>query len=315
MDRLSELELLVKIAESGHIGRAAEALDLSRPAASRMLAALEKRLGTRLVERNTRRVFITDAGQTFVERARHILHELQDAELSLTRKTLDPSGTLRVGSSLSFAMHQIAPRLRKFRTLYPRLDVLLETQNRYGSGPDDHLDIAIRTREFEPDSSLTIRRLATTNRVLCASPAYVAQRGTPKTPDDLLTHDFLVYTHANRAHELWLSQHGYHETVKLRAVLESNEGQVLRAAALDGLGILVQPSYIVYNDLVSGRLLPLLTDWQLPQLHINMAYRTREHLPAKTRAFIEFMVAEFAANNYERRWTSNMGLKKIDPGR
>ena len=310
MDRLAELELLIKIAEAGSIGRAAEAMQISRPVASRMLAALEKRLGTRLVERNTRRVFITDAGQSFVDRTRQVLNELHDAELSLTRKTLDPSGILRVGSSLSFAMHQIAPRLRKFREKYPRLNVILETQNRYGSGPDDHLDIAVRTREFEPDSSLTIRRLATTNRILCAAPGYLARRGSPNTPADLLHHDFLVYTYANRANELPLSRGEQQETVRLRAVLQSNEGQVLRAAALDGLGILVQPNYIVYNDLVSGRLLPLLTSWQLPQLHINMAYRTREHLPAKTRAFIEFMAAEFKANDYQRRWTSDMGLRQ-----
>ena len=310
MDRIQSLILLIKIAETESLGTAAEALGISKPTASRSLAELEKRLNTRLIERNTRRLFMTESGLELVEQARHIIRQLEEAELNTTRKVENPEGLLRVGASLSFAMHQIAPRLRKFKQHYPNLKVHIEARNQYDDRLPDYLDIAIRTREFEPDSNIIIRRLANTKRVLCAAPAYLARKGIPTTPTDLLNHDFLMYLHANRPTELILSQADEKKTIKLRPVLESNDGQVLRVAALDSLGILAQPNYIVYDDLVSGKLVPLLTNWQLPMLQINMAYPNRQYVPAKTRVFIDFMANEFAQDQVERRWTSQLGLQK-----
>jgi len=312
MDRLTELELFVKIAESGSVGRAAEALGMSNPAASRHLAALENRLRARLVERNTRRLYLTTEGQEFYERARAVLADLQDAEAAIDSSTLNPSGVLRVSASLSFSLHQIAPRLRRYHQLYPNVRVHVEAANRYLDMIDNGIDVAIRNREFEPDSNITIRRLATTRRLLCASPAYLAERGVPRTPRDLESHDFLLYVYANNANELRLSRDHETQTVTVQGLLESNDGQVLRAASLDGLGILVQPSYIVYDDIVAGRLIPILNDWDLPRLQINIAYPSRKHLSAKVRSFIDFMVDEFARNDYERKWTRYMGLGGAD---
>lgn len=311
MDRLTELELLVKVAECGSMGTAAEALGLSRPAATRHLAALEGRLNSRLVERNTRRLFLTDEGQEYLERARNILNELREADAVISSKTLNPTGTLRVSASLSFAMHQIAPRLRRFRERYPQLRVHVEVANRYLDmiDNDNDIDVAIRTREFEPDSGITIRRLAETRRILCASPAYLARQGHPGTPAELEHHDFLVYVHANRSNELHLSRDGQVEVVPVEGVLSANDGQVLRAAALNGMGMLVQPSYIVFDDIVSGRLTPILNEWDLPRLQINIAYQSRKYPPAKVRAFVDFLAAEFAAGDHERKWTGYMGLQ------
>jgi DNA-binding transcriptional LysR family regulator len=311
MDRLAELELLVKVAECGSMTLAAEALGLSKPAASRHLAALEGRLNTRLVERNTRRLFMTDEGQEYLERARHILGEVREAEAVISSKTLNPTGTLRVSASLSFAMHQIAPRLQRFRDRYPQLRVHVEAANRYLDMIDNDIDVAIRTREFEPDSGITIRRLAATRRILCASPTYLARKGNPRTPVDLGAHDFLLYVHAHRSNELHLSRGDRSELVRVegKAILTSNDGQVLRAAALNGLGILVQPSYIVYDDIVSGRLTPILNDWDLPRLQINIAYQSRKYPSAKVRAFVDFLAAEFVAGDHERKWTGYMGLR------
>ncbi|MBB6562963.1 DNA-binding transcriptional LysR family regulator [Acidovorax soli] len=309
MDRLTELELFVKVAEVGSVSRAAEALGLSNPAASRHLAALEGRLKTRLVERNTRRLYLTSEGQDFHERARTALTELQDAEAALHSSTLNPSGVLRVSASLSFSMQQIAPRLPQYHQRYPKVRVHIEAANRYLDMIENGIDVAIRNREFEPDSSITIRKLASTRRLLCASPAYLAARGTPQEPEDLARHDFLIYVLANHAHELRLSNGAETRVVGIQGLLESNDGQVLRAAALGGLGILVQPSYIVYDDIVAGRLVPLLNDWDLPRIQINIAYPSRKHLSAKVRSFIDFMAEEFARNDYERKWTSYLGLK------
>ena len=306
MDRFTELTLFVQIAERGSLSGAAEAMGLSNPAATRYLASLENRLKVRLVERNTRRLYLTREGQEFVERARHILGELEDAESALHSATLNPSGLLRVTASLSFSMQIIAPRLPRFHQLYPQLRVHVETANRYLDMIDNGIDVAIRTREFEPDSSITIRRLGMTRRFLAASPAYIASRGAPQHPRDLSQHALLLYVHAKNPNELTFSNGTQHESVTVQGLLESNDGQVLRAAALNGHGILVQPSYILHDDVVAGRLVPVLDEWELPLLTINIAYPSRKHLSAKVRAFINFMIDEFAASEYERKWSSRV---------
>ncbi len=304
MDRWTEIELFVQVAETGSLSRAAEALDLSNAAASRHLSALESRLGARLVERNTRRLYLTDTGQAFLSRAKDILVDLKDAESAVNATSLNPSGVLRITASLSFSLHHIAPLLRHYTEAYPNVTVHLEAANRYLDIIDNNIDVAIRTREMEPDSNITIRRLAETRRILAASPGYFAQHGVPKTLDDLQRHKMLIYTHANNPNELRFSKGGKTSTVTVEGVLDANDGQILRVAALDGLGILVQPSYIVYDDIVAGRLVPVLDDWDLPRLTINLAYPSRKHLSAKVRTFIDFMAAHFLKMDYERKWTA-----------
>jgi len=307
MDRWTEIELFVQVAETGSLSRAAEALHLSNAAASRYLAALEARLGARLVERNTRRLFLTDTGREFHSRARSILSDLRDAEAAVNATALNPTGVLRVTASVSFAMHHVAPLLREYTQRYPNVQVHLEAANRYMDIIDNNIDVAIRNRESEPDSNITIRRMAETRRLLAASPGYLARHGTPQTLEDLHRHKLLIYTHANNPYELRLSRQGVHSAMTVKALLESNDGQVLRAAALDGLGILLQPTYIIYDDIVAGRLVPLLDDWDLPRLTINLAYASRKHLSAKVRTFIDFMVEHFAKMDYERKWTARFG--------
>jgi DNA-binding transcriptional LysR family regulator len=306
MDRFTELSLFVQVAERGSLSKAAESLGLSNPAASRCLASLEERVKVRLVERNTRRLDLTREGREFLERARHILSELEGAESALQSATLKPSGVLRVSASLSFSMQIIAPLLPRFHQLYPQLRVHVESANRYLDIIDNGIDVVIRTREMEPDSSITIRRLGTTRRFLAASPAYLAERGVPQHPRELPFHSLLLYVHAKKPHELGFSRGEQRESVTVHGLLESNDGQVLRSAALNDLGILVQPSYILYDDVVAGRLVPVLDGWELPQLTINIAYPSRKHLSAKVRAFINFMVDAFADHDYERKWTGRM---------
>lgn len=308
MDRWTELELFVQVAETGSLSRAAEALDLSNAAASRHLQALEDRLGARLVERNTRRLYLTDPGQEFLSRAKAVLADLKDAEDAVNASTLNPTGTLRITASLSFAMHHVAPLLREYTQRYPNVTVHVEAANRYLDIIDNNIDVAIRTREFEPDSNITIRRLGQTRRILAASPRYLAKHGRPKTLDDLAQHKLLIYTHANNPSELRFTRDSQTTTLQVKSLLESNDGQILRAAALDGMGILVQPTYILYDDMVAGRLVPVLDDWDLPRLTVNLAYPSRKHLSAKVRTFIDFMAEHFAKMNYEQKWTGRFGV-------
>jgi DNA-binding transcriptional LysR family regulator len=315
MDRWTEIELFVQVAETGSLSRAAESLELSNAAASRHLSALELRLGARLVERNTRRLYLTDTGQEFFQRAKAILAELKDAESTVNATALNPSGVLRISASLSFSLHHVAPLLRDYTQRYPNVTVHIEAANRYLDIIDNNIDVAIRTREVEPDSNITIRRLAETRRILAASPNYLSQHGAPKTPDELQRHKVLVYTYANKPNELRFSRDGKTSVINVKGLLESNDGQVLRAAALDGLGILVQPAYILYDDIQNGRLVPVLDDWDLPRLTINLAYPSRKHLSAKVRTFIDFVAERFVAMDYEKKWTARLATPKTQAGK
>ncbi len=301
------MALFVQVAETGSLSRAAEELGLSNAAASRHLSALEERLGARLVERNTRRLYLTEPGQEFLRRSKAILADLAEAESAVNAATLMPTGTLRITASLSFAMAHIAPLLPEYTRRYPHVAVHVETANRYLDLIDNNIDIAVRTREQEPDSNITIRRLAETRRVLAASPGYLSRAGTPRALADLARHALLVYTYANNPHELRFTRGDESTTVSIKGVLESNDGQVIRAAALEGLGILVQPTYVIYEDIVAGRLVPVLDDWDLPRLTVNLAYPSRKHLTAKVRTFIDFIAEHFERMQYDRKWTARFG--------
>ena len=307
MDRWTEMELFVQVAETGSLSRAADALHLSNAAVSRHMAAMEERLGARLVERNTRRLYLTETGKEFLARARQLLDDLRDAEAMVNASSVRPSGVLRITASLSFSIQHVAPILKAYTRQYPEVRVHMEVANRYLDIIDNNIDVAIRTREYEPDSNITIRRLAETRRILAAAPSYLAERAAPRSPADLSAHDLLIYTHANHPNALRFTRGQETENLTVKGLLESSDGQVLRAAALDGMGILIQPTYILYDDIVAGRLIPVLEDWDLPRLTVNLAFPSRKHLSAKVRTFIDFLVSEFDRMQYERKWTARLG--------
>ncbi|MDH1181989.1 LysR family transcriptional regulator [Achromobacter mucicolens] len=303
MDRWTEFELFVQTAELGSLSKAAEQLDMSNATASRCLASLEKRLAARLIERNTRRLALTEIGESFYRRCKSILAEMKEAEAMVNATTFDPSGTLRITASLSFCMKHITPLLPEFTRMYPNIDVQIVAANRYFDLIDNGIDVAIRTKEYESDSDITVRKLAQTRRVLAASPSYLVKNGTPQTIEDLAHHKLLLYTYANKPNELHFTRDNKTQIIKVRSLLEANDGQILRTAALEGLGILIQPNYIIYDDVVAGRLIPILEEWDLPKLSINIAYQRRKNLPARVRAFIDFLIRHFREKGHERKWT------------
>lgn len=304
MDKWKEMELFVRAAEFSSLSKAAEALNLSNAAASRHLAALEQRLGARLIERTTRRLFLTAVGKTFLHRCKALLDDVAQAESEVKATVLDPVGVLNITASLSFCIKHITPLLPEYTRQYPNVTVHVEAANRYLDLIESGIDIAIRTREYEPDSNITIRRLAETRRVLAASPQYLDTHGTPKSLDDLSKHRLLLYTLANHPRELRFRRGEQISVVPVDGFFEANDGQVIRAAAMDGLGILVQPLYVIHDDIVAGRLIPVLNDWDLPRLTINIAYLSRKHMSAKVRTFADFLVAHFRKMDFERRWTA-----------
>jgi DNA-binding transcriptional LysR family regulator len=305
MDRLRQIELFMRVSDLGSLSKAAENLGMSDAAASRHLSALETRLGARLVERNTRRLWLTEVGQEFYQRCVQPLAELDDAENAVGARAATPKGLLKITSSISFAMIYLSPILPAFRARYPQLSVQIVAANRYPDFIESGIDVAIRTREHEPDSNIIVRRLATTRRVLAASPGYLAQRGAPETPDQLAAHDMLIYNLANEPYVLKLQNGSTTRKIRVNSVLEANDGQVIRAAALAAHGILVQPLYIVHSDIKAGRLKTVLDDWKLPPLTMNIAYQNRERLPIKISVFVDFLTAHLRA--------TMVGLDEISP--
>lgn len=303
MDRWTEIEVFVHIAELRSISRAAETLSISKSAASRYLIALEERLKVRLVQRTTRQLYLTAEGEQFYARSRDLLGGMKEAEQEISEVALSPTGLLRVSASLSFCLLHLNPVIAGFTKLYPRVTFEVVVSNRYYDIIENGVDVAIRTRRVEADSSITIRRLAETRRLLAASPDYLERRGTPSTPQDLLSHDLLLYTLADNWNQLKFSRAGETTTVSVNGLLNANDGQIIVKAALDGLGILAQPTYIIEEQLASGRLVRVLDDWDLPRLTMNIAFPTKAHLPARTRLFIDYLVQTFHENGYEAAWT------------
>lgn len=301
MDRWTEYEFFVRVVEMGSLTKAAASLGISNPAASRHLASLEKRLGARLVERSTRSLFVTEIGHEFVSQCKFALEHMQEAVDAVTATNSNPTGLLRVTASLSLMLRHIAPLLSEFSRRCPNVRVELLAANRYYDIIDNNIDVAIRTREHEPDTSLVVRPLTTTRRLLAAAPRYIEQYGIPEDPRALSEHRLLGYTYHSPG-ELTFCRADESLTIKTVPLFAANDGQILRSAAIDGLGILAQPMYVIHDDLVAGRLIPLLLDWELPRMSINIVYPRRKLVPPKTRAFIDFLVQHFAAHDYERRW-------------
>jgi DNA-binding transcriptional LysR family regulator len=302
MDRLLQLEVFSKTAELGSLSKAAETLRMSNAAASRHLSALEERLAVQLIERNTRRLWLTEAGQELLQRCSPLLNEFAEAEDAVSDRALSPKGMLRVTSSLSFAMIYLAPMLPAFRGLYPNLSVQIIAANRYPDFIEAGIDVAIRTREHEPDSNIIVRRIGQMRRVLAAAPSYLASHGRPEAPADLARHNMLIYNLANDPYSLRLRKANAEQTIRIAPTLDSNDGQVIRGAALVGLGLLIQPLYIVQGDISAGKLVPVLMDWELPLLTMNIAYQNRVRLPAKIRVFSDFLVKHIRENSDAGIW-------------
>lgn len=308
MDRLTSMELFVAVAELGTLNKAAESLDISNAAATRHIVSLESRLNVRLIERSTRRLALTNIGLEYYKKCKDLLAEIDQAESSISSSAVEPEGTVTITSSVSFAIMHLAPLIPHFNKLYPKIKINLVGANRYYDIIDSNIDLAIRTREFEPDSNLTIKKLASTRRILAASYDYIKKRGKPKTIEELKDHDILLYSHANNPRVLSFSKEGEVCNFTIDPVLETNDGQIVKAVALSGAGILIQPLYIIYQDIVEGRLIPILTDWHLPELTINIAFQSRQFMPIKNRLFIDFLIDDFTKKEYERYWN---GIQSI----
>lgn len=295
MDRLALLQTFVAVAEIGGFTGAAERLGLSRAMASRHVQVLEDRLGVRLLQRTTRRVSLTEAGLGYLERARRLLADFDDAETEVRGERSAPRGTLRVNAPVSFGRAHLAATLSEFMERYPELTVELTVNDRLVDLIEEGYDVAVRIGRLS-DSSLIARRLGTVSIRLAASPAYLERHGTPTEPGDLARHSWLGYAYSSGTGTLRLHHtDGREASVRLQSRLTANNGDVLAEAAAGGAGIILQPVFILAPYLADGRLLPVLPQWSVPDLDVHAVHHQSRHVAAKVRAFVDHLTERFRA--------------------
>jgi len=292
MDRFQEMETFVAVVNEGSFIRAAEARGLSKAAISRQLNDLEHRLGVRLLHRTTRRLSLTAEGQAFYARCRELLLSVEEAETEITSQSRAPSGSLRVNAPLTFGVLHLAPLWGRFADLYPKVSLEVTLVDRLVDLVDEGYDLAIRITAT-PDAALVSRKLASTRLVLCASPTYLQRHGTPTRPAELAEHRAIIYTYWRGGDEWEFTGPDGLETVHVNARIHTNNGDTCRLAALEHQGIILQPDFIVGEDLQRGTLVELMPRYHVMELDICAVFPTRKFLPLKVRRLIDFLVEAF----------------------
>jgi DNA-binding transcriptional LysR family regulator len=292
MDKFQEMASFVAVVDEGSFIRAADASGLSKAAISRHLNDLEHRLGVRLLHRTTRRLSLTAEGQAFYARCRELLTSVDEAESEITSQSGAPSGVLRVNAPLTFGVLHLAPLWGQFADLYPKVSLDVTLGDRVVDLVDEGYDVGVRITAMT-GTMLVSRKLASTRMVLCASPTYLAKYGTPTHPSELTGHRAIAYTYwASRDDWEFTGPHGP-VSVHVNAWFHTNNGDTCRLAALEHQGIILQPTFIVGDDLERGTLVELMPEFHSSELGIYAIYPTRKFLPLKVRRLIDFLAAEF----------------------
>ena len=294
---VSAMVVFTQLVESGSFTTTARRLGLSKASISRELAALEERLGAQLLVRTTRRMSLTEIGEVFYERCRRVVEEAEDAERSIHQLQAEPHGSLRVTVPMSFGVHQIAPRIPRFLARHPALKVEIEATDRVVDLVYERIDLAIRIRRPQ-ESSYVIRRLCPIRGLLCASPDYLERHGAPRTPLEVAEHSCLTYRGAS---ELWRFRTG--EEIAVSGRLTFDNGDALRIAALEGLGLVTLPTYLCGPDVRAGRLVPLLLEHMHPGTSVFAVYPENRHLSPKVRAMIDWLAEELGP---EPEWDQDL---------
>jgi DNA-binding transcriptional LysR family regulator len=298
MENLSDIAVFVQVVESGSFTAAAERLRLSRSVVSKYITRLEDRLGARLMNRTTRRLSLTEAGQAFFASSQRGLQEIEAAQAEVSQLQKTPRGRLRLNTPMSFGILHIAPAIREFLTPYPDLLIDMRLDDRQVDLVEEGFDLAIRIAEL-PDSSLVARRLGPCRHIVCASQEYINQHGAPKTPDDLRRHNILTYRYQDSPNEWrFLTPDGRYASIQVTGSIQMNNSLAIREAVLSGAGITLTPSFIVGEDIKTGRLKQLLPEYRAQEISIYAVYPEHRHLLPKVQAFIDFMKERITETPY-----------------
>jgi DNA-binding transcriptional LysR family regulator len=294
VDRLQAIRVFSQVVESGSFSTAAEKLGLSATATSRHVAELEAHLHTRLLNRTTRRVSLTESGRAFYERSVQLLADLEEAEQEALRAAVVPRGTIRLTASVNFGVRHLAPAIADFLAAHAEVRFDASLSDRIVDLVEEGFDLAIRIGA--PGSqNVVARKLGETRLVPCASPGYLAAHGAPQTPEDLARHNCFTYEYVT-PRNLWRFRDpgGGERSVRVSGSLHSNNGELLAEAAARGAGIVFEPAFIVGREVRAGRLVPLLQDFEPPATPLYAVYPSRKHLSAKVRLFVDFLIERFS---------------------
>ncbi|KMQ77154.1 Transcriptional regulator, LysR family [Candidatus Burkholderia pumila] len=294
MDHLQSMRVFVRVADLGSFAQAASAMDISNAVATRHVADLEGRLGTRLLNRTTRSLSLTESGQVYLERARQILDELEDVEQMVVARNHEPLGSLRIVAPVVFGPHNLALVLQKYAQRYPKVVPDVTLMDRQVDLVEEGFDVGIVIARQVKSASVVTRRLTTSCMTVCTTPEYLAKHGTPTRPEHLLEYPCLSLPSEYWGDEQVFTGPDGEVRVRPQNVIIANNTEMLRQFALLGMGIAILPSYLIGNDMSCGQLVRLLGDFELPQVEINVAYPSRRHLSAKVRTFIDHLVDYFS---------------------
>lgn len=289
-----------KVVQGGSLSAAARELGISPAVVSRTLAAMEARLGVRLINRTTRSLHLTDEGASYYETCARLLAEIEEADAAVTSRRVEPQGVLRVALPAAFGHTHIAPLIPRFAARYPKIELALSLSDRSINVIEEGFDLAIRIAELK-DSSLAARKLAPNRRVVCASPAYLRQHGEPRTPQELARHNCLVATWEHGFAMTWEYKNpvGKRGSVRVTGRYACDNWEVLREWAVAGLGVALKSTWDVRKHLEDGSLVPLLPGYDFgSDVGIYAVYPHRRYLPAKTRVFIDFLAESFGPEPY-----------------
>jgi DNA-binding transcriptional LysR family regulator len=289
MDRIQALRLFIRVVDLGSFSKAAADIGVGQPAATKMVAALENKLGARLLHRSTHGVTPTEIGQLYYDKCKLIAHHVDEAESVAALLQSQLQGGLRISTSVAFGRRVMVPLVMQFMRLNPKLQIELSFEDRYVDVVEMGIDVAVRMGRLA-DSTLGARYLGVNPWVVVASPDYLARRGTPAAPADLAGHDALIYsTVQGDARWLLSGPDGQLNPVTVRGPLRSNNLSALLEAARGGLGVAALPRYVAHESLQRGSVTAVLGDWSLPSQEIHAVYPSPRLVPAKVTGFVDWL--------------------------
>lgn len=292
MNDISAIPIFTCVIEEGSFSKAADKLGITKSAVSKRISKLEAQIGVKLIYRSTRKLSLTEAGARYFEHAVIALRATQDAENAATELQKVPQGTLRISTPMSFGRIHVAPIIPLFLKKYPQIHIHMDMSDLTQDVIAEGFDISIRGGDL-PDSSLIARKLAPLHSVLCASQDYIVRHGMPKTPQELMRHNCILYTYHTSMNEWIFVKNSEESRVRIAGNYQVNNGEALRESLILGLGIGRLPTFIAGENIQTGKLVPILSDYQMPHKTLYALFPEKQYMPEKVRVFIDFMIEHF----------------------
>ncbi|WDD91202.1 LysR family transcriptional regulator [Burkholderia sp. FERM BP-3421] len=293
MDELLSIRLFIKVADLQSFARAAADLNVSNPTATRLIMSLENRLGTRLLNRTTRSLSLTESGQLYLKQMRGVIEDIDNAEAVLASLNHEPIGSLRIVAPVMFGMHLLAPVIGSFKHLHPKVIPEITIVDRHVDLVSEGFDVGLMLTQRISGANTIKRMLTRLDMVACSTPAYLEKHGCPRHPSELELHSCLLFQSDYVGDVLSFDDDEASITVHPQKSASSNNLGLIRQLALNDMGIAILPDFLIQDDLRAGQLIPVLESFSIPELEMNIAYPSRRHFPRKTRLFIDHVIEHF----------------------